>query len=114
MKHVDELVKILENQSKFGDKISGEKLNAIEIPKILSKSCGKKGFVSLCSAEGKIAATDVGCYPPGVPLIFEGERVTKEKIEFLKNKNAFNLVNNKIYVIMDTYGENYARNDGDV
>ena len=37
-----------------------------------------------------------------------------ESAEFLKNKNAFNLVNNKIYVIMDTYGENYARNDGDV
>ena len=41
-------------------------------------------LVPLDRAEGKIAAAAVGLYPPGIPLIAPGERVTREIIRQLQ------------------------------
>ena len=41
-------------------------------------------LVPLDRAEGKIAAAAVGLYPPGIPLLAPGERVTREIIRQLQ------------------------------
>lgn len=73
----------------------------------------KTQFIPLEQSEGYISASDVGCYPPGIPIVFCGEKITKEKLAFLlSHKNSlFNIVSNNICVIInelsskDEYGE---------
>ncbi|MBE3568537.1 MAG: aminotransferase class V-fold PLP-dependent enzyme [Bacillales bacterium] len=43
----------------------------------------EKRWVKLSEAEGSISAAMIIPYPPGIPLLMMGERVTKEKIDFL-------------------------------
>ena len=50
--------------------------------------------ISLPIAEcaGRIAAESVMCYPPGIPIVAPGERITKEIIDYIvyaKNKGSF-------------------------
>lgn len=74
----------------------------MKMPSELKRAKGKREYVPLTESEGRISADDVGSYPPGVPLIYEGEVITSEKIKFLSaEKHTFNLVNGKICVIMD-------------
>ncbi|MGN1096566.1 MAG: aminotransferase class I/II-fold pyridoxal phosphate-dependent enzyme [Christensenellales bacterium] len=99
-KWLDKLTDRLSMQQTYGKPFDGKTLNELKgFDEVISAS-GKKEFVDLSRAVGKICAIDIGCYPPGVPVIFEGEKITEEKIEFLKNKNVFNLVNNEICVII--------------
>lgn len=39
----------------------------------------------LADIVGKIAGETIIPYPPGVPLLFEGERITEERVQWLKN-----------------------------
>jgi lysine decarboxylase len=39
----------------------------------------------LDECEGKVAAEPVEIYPPGIPIIIEGFRVTREAIGYLKD-----------------------------
>lgn len=72
------------------------------IPSELKSAKGKREYIPLAESEGRISADDVGSYPPGVPLIYEGEIISGEKIKFLSaEKHTFNLVNGKICVIID-------------
>lgn len=72
------------------------------IPSELKNAKGKREYIPLAESEGRISADDVGSYPPGVPLIYEGEIISGEKIKFLSaEKHTFNLVNGKICVIID-------------
>lgn len=51
-----------------------------------------KERVSLQSGVGRIASEFVMCYPPGIPIVAPGERVTKEiidYIEYCKEKGCF-------------------------
>lgn len=41
----------------------------------------KKEVVPIQQAVGHIAATSIIPYPPGIPLIFEGEKITENHIE---------------------------------
>jgi arginine decarboxylase len=41
-------------------------------------------IVSAADAEGRISADMLSAYPPGIPNVLPGERLTKEVIEFLK------------------------------
>lgn len=101
VKWIDGLNEKIKTQHKFGEPFDGNALNALKRFDRVVSAEGKKEFVNFPQAIGKVCAVDVGCYPPGVPILFEGERITEEKIEFLKNKNAFNLVKDKICVIID-------------
>ncbi len=58
-------------------------------------------FIEIEDSLGRISATDVGAYPPGVPVLFEGQKITKSHIKYLlKTKDhSFNLVNGKIAVV---------------
>src|SRR3954447_2135729 len=45
---------------------------------------GKARNVKLCDAVGEIAAEPVSPYPPGVPVLIPGQRVTQAIVDFLK------------------------------
>ncbi|WP_324716013.1 aminotransferase class I/II-fold pyridoxal phosphate-dependent enzyme [Carboxydochorda subterranea] len=45
---------------------------------------GRHRAVGLEQATGRIAAEVVTCYPPGIPLLCPGERITPEVVDFLK------------------------------
>ena len=58
--------------------------------------------VCLESAEGRISASICGLFPPCLPIIRKGERITKEKIEALqKAANVFGVENGEIRVFME-------------
>ena len=44
---------------------------------------GEQTEVSLSRAEGRIACSTVVPYPPGVPVIYTGQRVTREQIDYI-------------------------------
>ncbi|KJS80182.1 MAG: arginine decarboxylase [Peptococcaceae bacterium BICA1-8] len=45
---------------------------------------GETHLVSLTEAEGEISAEMIMAYPPGIPLICPGEKITKEIIEYIQ------------------------------
>lgn len=45
---------------------------------------GETHVVSLAEAEGEISAEMIMAYPPGIPIICPGERITKEIIEYIQ------------------------------
>lgn len=55
-------------------------------PTAAAKQAGES--VPLQNAVGKTSLNTVWCYPPGVPLLVRGERVTKEIADTLENANA--------------------------
>ena len=51
----------------------------------------RKKFVRLENSEGEISGESIMAYPPGIPIIIPGERISKEIIEyigFLKSQNS--------------------------
>ncbi|HKL93999.1 MAG TPA: aminotransferase class I/II-fold pyridoxal phosphate-dependent enzyme [Clostridia bacterium] len=80
-------------------------LNTLEFPSTLSPLCknSKTEFVELKNSLNRVSAIEVGCYPPGSPILFAGERITAEKLNFLmrRENSIFNLVTGKICVIIE-------------
>ncbi len=59
-------------------------------------------WVKLEEAEGRICAHTCGLFPPCSPLLFAGEKITKEKIALLqKAVNVYGLIDNKILAVKD-------------
>gem|GEM_PF-372006 len=79
-------------------------LSGLDFPaKLLPQNANMKTeFIKLEDSLGRISAVDVGCYPPGTPILFAGEEISASKLYFLQqHKNSiFNLVRNKICVII--------------
>ena len=83
------------------------KVTSVSIPKAPRKSTRKLKpetevlFINIEDSLGYISATDVGAYPPGVPVLFEGQKITKSHIKYLlkTKKHSFNLVNGQIAVV---------------
>ncbi len=51
----------------------------------------RKKFIRLEDAEGEISGESIMAYPPGIPIVIPGERISKEIIEyigFLKSQNS--------------------------
>ena len=66
-------------------------------PLLLSETDGE--WVALSESENRVCLASCGLFPPCVPLIKRGERITKEKIELLeKANNVFGLNDGKIFV----------------
>lgn len=94
------LIKALEEISKR-EKRKPIKDLAIDMPRPRVRLCpaeayfGKKKLVDLKDSIGKIAATSIIPYPPGVPLLAAGEEITKEVYDFMLFllDNDINLVN---------------------
>lgn len=51
----------------------------------------KAESVPLDAAEGRIAAEQVSFYPPGIPVLWPGERVTAEVLEYCRRMKALGL-----------------------
>lgn len=52
----------------------------------------QKRSVAITKSEGKIAAEFVMCYPPGIPILAPGERITREVLDYIlyaKSKGCF-------------------------
>ena len=84
-----------------------KKINAVRIPKtpsVLPKpipaDCAVK-YVDLDDSIGKISTSDVGAYPPGVPILFEGQVIKKSHVDFLKKNigHTFNLNQSNIAIL---------------
>ena len=63
------------------------------------------GQALLSDAEGRIAADFVNLYPPGIPLLVPGERITKEMLENLQM-----CIERRLYV----QGVDKCTNDGNL
>ena len=61
---------------------------------------GKKSErIPLSEAEGRVCAEECGLFPPCVPLIQNGEVISREKSKrLLHAKNTFGLINGEILV----------------
>lgn len=45
---------------------------------------GESHLISLAEAEGEISAEMIMAYPPGIPIICPGERITKEIVDYIQ------------------------------
>ena len=54
----------------------------IEIPR--DAFYADKKSVSLDQSIGEIAGENVMAYPPGIPIVSPGERITKEVVDYIK------------------------------
>ncbi|MGN0772016.1 MAG: aminotransferase class I/II-fold pyridoxal phosphate-dependent enzyme [Christensenellales bacterium] len=63
--------------------------------------CGSVEFVDVDMALGKVCASEIGIYPPGLPVIVAGEIFDDETVEFIKahKTSLFGLVNGRIAVL---------------
>jgi len=60
---------------------------------------GESEYVPLNDSEGRICAVAVGLFPPCIPLVSDGEKITREHIEkLLSAANTFGLEGGKIKV----------------
>ena len=44
---------------------------------------GPQDVVAFDAAEGRVAAESLAAYPPGVPNVLPGERMTRETLDFI-------------------------------
>ena len=61
---------------------------------------GKTELLPLRDAEGRIAAEQIAPYPPGVPVVAPGERITKMHLAYL-TEIGYNSFNEDICVVED-------------
>lgn len=54
----------------------------------------EKQVISLSEAEGRIAGETISYYPPGIPCVAMGERITKDVIAYFENRQANGYVPN--------------------
>ena len=65
-------------------------------PLVFKETAGE--WVELFQSENRVCAANCGLFPPCVPLIKKGEKITKEKIELLeKANNVYGLNDGKIF-----------------
>ncbi len=73
----------------------------VPAPSVLSKN-GETEWVEMEKAEGKICAQRCGLFPPCTPLLYEGEKIERAKLElFLKANHRFGTIDGKILVFKD-------------
>lgn len=92
------LVEVLERLfEKFPVTTAEEEIKAPLVP-----IDGEKEWIPLDGAEGRICAGLCGAFPPCTPLFSLGERISKAKLELLRNAdNAFGLYENRILVLKE-------------
>ncbi|SDK59663.1 aminotransferase class I/II-fold pyridoxal phosphate-dependent enzyme [Sediminibacillus albus] len=84
MKKISGQLKFLPNHGTIGSvRINQKPVQSLEITYQQMKKRNKQ-FLSWQLAEGNIAAQSVVPYPPGIPLILKGERITGNHIKVIK------------------------------
>nr|WP_279380149.1 hypothetical protein [Sporosalibacterium faouarense] len=78
-----------------GKNIKFKKKKVLENPEVIvsprNAFYARKRFVKLDEAEGEISGESIMAYPPGIPIVTPGERISAEMIEyikFLKSQNS--------------------------
>ncbi|MBO5776710.1 MAG: aminotransferase class I/II-fold pyridoxal phosphate-dependent enzyme [Clostridia bacterium] len=95
---LNEVQKVLDAQIYAGDykevSFSEEALTQLNF-------VGEMEKIPFEKAEGRVAYDGVGLYPPGVPVILPGEKISKQKVDFLigRLKLTFGLENGMVNVI---------------
>lgn len=81
----DEIIKIIDNQ------MGTLKAERIQPPptfdgKIFPQKAfyAKQGDTKMCDAVGEYSCSTVVAYPPGIPIIYMGEKIRKEQIEYIE------------------------------
>ena len=49
---------------------------------------GPQEVVPFCEAEGRVSAESLAAYPPGIPNVLPGERLTRETLDFITESVA--------------------------
>ena len=100
----------VDNVADMIDKINGLNLEEARIyeeiiaPKTVATTLiGDVELVSIEQSKNRVSGSEVGIYPPGVPIIKSGDIITSEQVEYLKKNKGklFGLTNDKIFVIKD-------------
>lgn len=97
--------------------VKQNKKNNIEFPTMISEfpynykelKIMKKVLVSFKEAVGKVAAENVIPYPPGIPIVIDGERITEKMLQYIdmlvENKSNFqhgkNINNKQICIYLE-------------
>lgn len=75
---------------------------APKVPEPVFGNVSSEGtYLSPSEAVGHTSLREVGAYPPGIPVLARGEVVTENIVDFLKERDVFGFVNDKIYVTID-------------
>ncbi|MBO5363712.1 MAG: aminotransferase class I/II-fold pyridoxal phosphate-dependent enzyme [Clostridia bacterium] len=98
---VKRILKFLNQAERQGLLIKEKDVHRIPAPAELQNIEGlETENVPFEESEGRIAARVCGLFPPCLPLLRKGERITKEKIDALKNApNRFGVDDDKITVV---------------
>ncbi|RKD31331.1 aminotransferase class I/II-fold pyridoxal phosphate-dependent enzyme [Thermohalobacter berrensis] len=88
-KSLQKLVQALKDMSqKYRGKIIKYESIALENPEVIISPrdafYSRKKLVKLEDAEGEISGESIMIYPPGIPIVTLGERITKDIIEYIK------------------------------
>jgi arginine/lysine/ornithine decarboxylase len=76
---------------------------AVEVAPQKGKTGKRFEFVKIEEAAGRTAYSEIGIYPPGIPLVAGGELISEELCRVLLNtdkENLFGVVNDRICVII--------------
>lgn len=69
---------------------------------LVFEDLGEKEWVDFKECEGRICAQNCGLFPPCTPLILKGEKIEKEKLEFIQKASAcFGVCDGKILVFKE-------------
>ena len=80
----------------------GKKENKLDPAPLVFDKNAETEWVDIDEAEGKICANNCGLFPPCTPLILQGERIEKEKLELMKKAdNLFGVREGKILVLKE-------------
>ena len=75
-----EVLGVCDYSTPYNEIVIEEKEELIEL--VLDGECEE---ISLDDCVGRVSYREVGLYPPGVPVIVPGEKISREKAEFLKD-----------------------------
>ena len=100
---VEQLLDFLSTMRQEGRLLEGKEVDSIPAPIKLCDIQGKETEkVAVCEAVGRISASVCGLFPPCLPLIRKGEKITKEAITALQvASNRFGVENNQITVVKE-------------
>ena len=100
---IERLFSFLQRVEAEGFLLDEKELHSISAPvEMVEIKENQTEKVPLSSAEGRISAAVCGLFPPCLPLLQKGERITKEKIIALqKATNVFGVENGEIRVFME-------------